>query len=90
MTDRPAEPIAEPAESKEPRRHGACVGSWTSGTHRRWHVTERMRGTFARSFALPEATDEAGIEASFANGVLTVRVPKAAKPEPKKIVVKTK
>lgn len=55
----------------------------------RWHVSERMYGSFVRTFQLPETIDETRIEASFANGLLTVRVPKAAVPEPKRIEVRT-
>ena len=39
---------------------------------------ERPSGTFSRSVRLPENVDAEKIEASFAHGVLTVTVPKAA------------
>ncbi len=54
------------------------------------HVSERRYGSFARSFRLPEGVDPEKIEASFANGILTVTIPKRAeaKAEEKKIEVK--
>ena len=39
---------------------------------------ERLSGTFSRSVRLPEHVDAEKIEASFASGVLTITVPKAA------------
>jgi HSP20 family protein len=55
----------------------------------RWLVTERVHGAFQRSFKLPESVEGGAIEAAYAHGLLTVRLPKAAKPEPRKIQVKT-
>jgi HSP20 family protein len=56
-----------------------------------YYLHERHIGSFERHFALPEGVDTDKIEASFKNGVLTVRLPKkpdAIKHE-KKIEVKT-
>ena len=55
------------------------------GVEGRWHFSERGFGTFVRSFQLPQGLDEDGIRASFEDGVLTVRVPKAARPQPRRI-----
>jgi len=57
-------------------------------TKQDYHLTERSYGEFRRSFTLPEGVDAAKIDASFANGVLTVTIPKMAKAEPQKIAVK--
>ncbi len=46
----------------------------------RWLSTERISGSFERSFRLPAQVREEGIEAQYAHGVLTVRVPKAEVP----------
>lgn len=54
---------------------------------RRYHLVERTYGNFSRSFQLPQGLDESKIEAGFDNGILTVRVPKAALPQPKKIQI---
>ena len=54
----------------------------------RQHIAERTYGSFTRSFQLPQGVDDDRIEASFANGVLTVTVPKAALPQPRKIQIR--
>ncbi len=49
-----------------------------------YYLRERRIGSFERHFALPEDVDTDKIEASFTNGVLTVKLPKkpeAFKPE---------
>ncbi|HUF30113.1 MAG TPA: Hsp20/alpha crystallin family protein [Gemmatimonadaceae bacterium] len=58
-----------------------------SDQNRRYHLIERSYGAFSRSFQLPQGLDESKIEASFDGGVLTVHVPKAALPQPKKIQI---
>ncbi len=58
------------------------------GDEGRWHIVERVSGAFRRTFQLPQNVAEDRIEASFGHGVLTVRVPKAELPKPKKIEVK--
>ncbi len=55
---------------------------------RRWHLIERSYGSFHRAFQLPQGVDEGQIEAAFEHGVLTVRVPKSALPQPRKIEVR--
>ena len=57
------------------------------GEERRYHLVERNYGTFTRSFQLPQGVDESKIEAGFDNGLLTVRIPKAALPQPKRIAI---
>jgi HSP20 family protein len=54
----------------------------------RWVSLERVTGSFARSFRLPSAVREDAIEARYEFGLLTVTVPKAEKPEARKISVK--
>jgi HSP20 family protein len=41
-----------------------------------YHLSERRFGSFQRSFQLPDGVDDQKIEATFAKGVLTVRLPK--------------
>lgn len=45
----------------------------------RYHVWERRYGSFKRSFTLPQAVDASKIVADFANGILTVTMPKSEK-----------
>jgi HSP20 family protein len=55
-----------------------------------YYLSERRYGSFQRSFQLPEGVDAEKIAASFAKGVLTVKLPKTAeaKKAAKKIEVK--
>jgi HSP20 family protein len=57
------------------------------GEEGRYHLVERSYGAFSRSFQLPQNVDEEKIEASFEDGMLTVRVPKAAIPQPRRIEI---
>ncbi|MBI9093660.1 MAG: Hsp20/alpha crystallin family protein [Sphaerochaeta sp.] len=53
-------------------------------------ICERYAQSFERAFSLPEDVDEAAIEGEFANGVLTVTLPKKEVVQPKSIEVKIK
>lgn len=53
----------------------------------RLHRIERRFGSFQRGFALPESVDRDGIEAKLSDGVLTVKLPKTAKAQPRSIPV---
>lgn len=54
----------------------------------RYHVVERTFGSFARSFQLPAGVDERRIEADFVDGLLNVRIPKAAIAQPRRIEIR--
>ena len=54
----------------------------------RYHRTERLYGSFARSFRLPDSIDEQKLTAEFRNGVLTVHLPKSERATPKSIDIK--
>ncbi len=49
---------------------------------------ERSYGTFSRSFSLPPTVDTERVEAEFADGVLTLTLPKREENKPKQIKVK--
>jgi HSP20 family protein len=51
-------------------------------------AAERVHGGFERSVRLPEFVDADRIEASFANGLLTITVPKAQAAQPRKISIR--
>lgn len=53
----------------------------------RVYSAERLSGAFSRSIRLPEYVDGEKIEATYANGVLSVRVPKSQGALPRKINV---
>jgi len=54
-----------------------------------YYAHERSYGTFIRTFTLPEDIDTEHVEAEFADGVLTVQVPKKAAAQPKRIELKS-
>jgi HSP20 family protein len=60
----------------------------TEESEGRYHVVERSYGSFTRSFQLPTGVDEQRIEADFADGLLTVRIPKAALAQPRRIAIR--
>jgi len=48
---------------------------------------ERVHGSFYRRFTLPDVADPEGVSARSENGVLTVKIPKRAATQPRKISV---
>ena len=52
------------------------------------HLDERFSGAFERSFMLNEKIDTEKIEAETSNGLLIIRLPKAAESKPRKITIK--
>jgi HSP20 family protein len=59
----------------------------TSDGELRIFAAERVSGTFERAVRLPEFVNADRISASFANGLLTITVPKAEAAQPRKISV---
>lgn len=53
-----------------------------------FHLRERSSERFSRSFALPRSVEADEVQARFANGVLTVHLPKVAEAKPRRIEVK--
>lgn len=53
----------------------------------RYHLVERSYGSFTRSFQLPQGLNEEEIQASYNDGILSVRIPKTALPQPRKIQI---
>jgi HSP20 family protein len=49
--------------------------------------SERIAAKFWRSFTLPETVKEEGIEASYKDGILEIRVPKMEEPKPRQIEI---
>ena len=52
-----------------------------------YYRVERASGSFSRSLTLPEGVDAEGIQASFDNGVLEVRIPKPEQHKPRKVQI---
>jgi HSP20 family protein len=53
-----------------------------------YHLRERRYGSFSRSINLPTKIKDDAIEASYQNGVLSLRLPKAEEIKPKRIAIK--
>ena len=54
----------------------------------RVHRYERTYGSFKRAFSLPTSVDPDKVAAGYANGILTVTIPKAERARPREIPVK--
>jgi HSP20 family protein len=52
-----------------------------------FHRVERNYGAFTRSFALPHTVDANKVEASYKDGVLTIKLPQREEAKPKQIKV---
>jgi HSP20 family protein len=52
-----------------------------------YHRKERMYGAFQRSFMLPATVDREKVKASYKDGILELRLPKAVEAQPKRIAV---
>jgi HSP20 family protein len=52
------------------------------------HRTERIYGSFARSFSLPTTVDASKVSATYKDGVLEVTVPKAEAAKPKMVEIR--
>ena len=55
---------------------------------RSYHVWERRYGSFQRAFTLPKSVAVDEVKADFDNGILTVRMPKAAEAKSRTIEIK--
>jgi len=53
----------------------------------KYWVSERSVGNFSRSFNFPTPVDQENVRASMKNGILSVVIPKAKKPESRKITI---
>jgi len=66
---------------------GIAVKAMPLGVPGKFIRQERPWGNWSRKLELPKEIDSANIAAQFENGVLTVRVPKAAKVQPVRIAI---
>lgn len=54
-----------------------------------YHRKERAEGSFNRTLTLPTDVSSAQVEARYADGILTITLPKAEEAKPRQIAVKT-
>ncbi len=52
-----------------------------------YHRVERAYGTFQRSFVLPTMVDQEKVQATYHDGILELRLPKAEAAKPKRIAI---
>lgn len=52
-----------------------------------FHRAERAAGAFRRSFTLPATVDGSRVDASYADGVLTIKLPRREEAKPRQIPV---
>jgi HSP20 family protein len=52
-----------------------------------FHLKERFHGSFSRSFTLPTTVDAGRVQASYKDGLLTIRLPQREDAKPKQIAV---
>ncbi len=64
------------------KRHG-----WEQADGERWHLREFHPGEFTRSLSLPFPVDVEHASATFANGVLTLTLPKSEAARPRRIQI---
>ena len=57
--------------------------------HVSYHRKERLEGAFNRTVTLPVEVDPERVEARYAEGVLTLTLPKAEQAKPRQIAVRT-
>ena len=60
---------------------------WQPSESQQIVISERPQGTFTRQLLLGESLDPERVEASYDNGVLTVRIPVAEKAKPRKVEI---
>jgi HSP20 family protein len=70
------------------RKFSRSADNSNSETKKRLLRVERSFGSFSRSFSLPEDVDSSKVEATYKDGVLTVRIAKDEKRSPKAVEVK--
>ncbi len=63
--------------------------SWQREDGDQMYLAERRRGAFRRQVSLGDGLDADAIEADYADGVLTLRIPVAEKAQPRKISIST-
>jgi HSP20 family protein len=60
----------------------------SANNNKNYHLSERSYGVFYRVLQLPPGIDPSTVQATMANGVLKIKIPKPAKAQAKKIEVK--
>jgi HSP20 family molecular chaperone IbpA len=84
VEDENADSSAPAAETQVAKKTEQEIAKKGENEPKYW-VSERSVGSFHRSFAFPARVDQDAVKASLKNGILSIVVPKAKAPQPKKI-----
>jgi HSP20 family protein len=68
----------------------SAARGWAKEEGDQIYLNERATGSFRRQVHLGDSLDVDGIEADFADGVLTLRIPVSERAKPKRIEVKSR
>lgn len=60
-----------------------------AGENEKYHRVERGYGLFRRTFTVPATIDASRVEANYADGVLTIKLPRREEAKPRAIEVKS-
>jgi HSP20 family protein len=61
--------------------------TFTNGETEKYHRVERGYGAFSRRFTVPNTVDAGRVEASYQDGVLTVKLPRREESKPRQIQI---
>jgi HSP20 family molecular chaperone IbpA len=84
--DKSVTPTAEPGQQIAKQGSQEVATSNGASKHKYW-VSERSVGEFHRSFSFPQRVNEEAVKASLKNGILSIIVPKAKAPQPRKVTI---
>ena len=78
------------SKKRPPAQAGSIADDASAPREEVFHRLERSHGEFSRQFALPDNLNEDAIEATFADGVLEIKIPKREpeKPREREIPIK--
>jgi HSP20 family molecular chaperone IbpA len=83
VEDDAAEPATPPAENSQVVKQQEEPKEPAS----KYWISERSVGEFSRTFSFPSRVDQDNVKASMKDGILSIVVPKAKKPETRKIAI---
>jgi len=84
VEDEPTEISTKDAQVSKPTEQHQ-VGKKNEAPTTKYWVSERSVGEFHRSFAFPARVDQDAVKANLKNGILSIVVPKAQAPQPRRI-----
>ncbi|UKZ76989.1 hypothetical protein TrVFT333_004705 [Trichoderma virens FT-333] len=87
ITEGKSEQASTQAKKKASTKDSTEIGKGGDTSRSRYWIAERRVGEFSRTFTFARQVDEEGVTAKLEDGILTVHVPKIAKPSSRRIEV---